>query len=314
MSPIDYELEERRARSVLATYADDVMLAFACHMDDPYKPNWHHQSLCNKLDLFAKDEIDKLMVFMPPQTGKSQLVSRYFPSFLLGRVPDMKIIAASYSYDLAQAMNRDVQRIIDHPKYKIPFPNTKLNGKASREGATGSYLRNSDVFEIVNYKGYYRSAGVGGGITGHGADVGIIDDPIKNQKEAYSEAVRDTLWGWYTSTFYTRLQKRAKQLIINTRWHEDDLCGRILSDPELSEGWHVLKFPMIKETDDDPEDPREIGDPLWPEKYNWNRGQEIQKTFGEQVWNALYQQRPSAKEGVIIKRAWLKDRTYMELP
>jgi len=311
---IDYYDTEMKARAAIASYADELMLAFACHMDDGYNPNWHHQSICNHLDAFTRDEIDKLMIFMPPQTGKSQLVSRYFPGFTLGQRPDIKIISASYSYELAQAMNRDVQRIIDNPRYPIPFPNTKLSGQSVRDGTSGKYLRNSDVFEIVNYKGYYRSAGVGGGITGHGADIGIIDDPIKNQKEAYSEAVRNTLWGWYTSTFFTRLQKRAKQLIINTRWHEDDLCGRILSDPELSEGWTVLSFPMIKENDDDPADPREIGDPLWPQKYDLKRCIEIQKTVGEQVWNALYQQRPSAQEGGIIKRAWLKDRLYTSLP
>jgi hypothetical protein len=131
-------------------------------------------------------------------------------------------------------MNRDVQRIIDSPEYAKVF-DSKLFGKNIRSTSQGTYLRNSDIFEIVGHKGVYRSAGVGGGITGMGAKYAIIDDPFKNRQDANSQTIRQTVWEWYTSTLYTRLTPDARVLIIMTRWHEDDLVGRLIEQQNLSE-------------------------------------------------------------------------------
>lgn len=245
------------------------------------------------------------MVFMPPRHGKSELVSRRLPAYILGRNPDAQIIACSYSADLAQRMNRDTQRIIDDPRYSAVFPKTQLFGSNVRTLAQGTYLRNSDIFEVVNHRGTYRGAGVGGGITGMGFDFGIIDDPVKNRAEAESKTYRDALWEWYTSTFYTRAEKDAAILVTCTRWHQDDLAGRLLeyAQSEGGDDWTVIDFPAVKEDDHDPTDTREIGDPLWPDKYNSDRLAKIRTVLGSYQWSALYQQKPTPAEGGMFKRA-----------
>jgi len=184
------------------------------------------------------------MVFMPPRHGKSELVSRRFPAFALGRDPNTRIIACSYGATLAARLNRDIQRIIDTPGYLSLFPSTRLYGENVRTRAQGTYLRNSDIFEIVGHAGFCASAGVGGAITGMGFDIGIIDDPIKNQEEAESITYRNMVWEWYGSTFYTRAEKDAIILLTMTRWHQDDLAGRLLNDAG-GDKWTVLSFPAL---------------------------------------------------------------------
>lgn len=184
-------------------------------------------------------------------THNSELVSRRLPAWILGREPDANIIACSYGADLASRMNRDVQRIIDSEEYRSVFPDTQLFGKNIRTLAAGTWMRNSDLFEVVGHRGSYRSAGVGGGITGMGFDYGIIDDPIKSAAEAISPVMRQAVWEWFTSTFYTRQHKGAKILLTLTRWHHDDLAGRLLADvdPEESDiprdNWRVLHLPAL---------------------------------------------------------------------
>ena len=286
------------------------LLAFTLYTKPDYEVNWHHRELCETLDRFATGEIRRLIVSMPPRHGKSELVSRRLPAFILGIKPDTQIISTSYGADLASRLNRDVQRIIESPAYAKVFPNTSLNG--DRASPQSRAIRNSDIFEIVNRQGVYRSAGVGGAITGMGANFAIIDDPIKNQEEADSETYREKVWEWYTSTLFTRLEKEGSVLITMTRWHEDDLVGRILSKKQSEDGsqWTVVKLPAIRETDGD--DKRNSGDPLWPSKYDKGRLEEIKSAVGSRVWNALYQQRPSAMEGGLIKRHWI--RFYSEPP
>jgi len=281
---------------------------FALYTDSRYRMNWHHALLCDYLDRFVAKEIRRLMVFMPPRHGKSECVSRKLPAFIFGKNPDASIIAASYSADLAQRMNRDVQRILDSPQYGEVFPQTALFGKNIRTVAGGSYLRNSDIFEIVGYRGTYRGAGVGGGITGMGADYIIIDDPIKNREEANSATYRNKLWDWYTSTLYTRQEKEAAILVTLTRWHEDDLAGRLMeqakADP-ASDQWEILSLPAICEPETrHPGDPREEGAALWTDKYSCGELMKIKATIGSYEWAALYQQRPSPGEGGLFKREW----------
>lgn len=283
------------------------LLAFTRYTMPDFQVSWHHQIVADHLTRFARGEIKRLMLFMPPRHTKSELVSRRLPAFIYGINPNARIIAASYSADLAQRMNRDVQRIIDTPEYGRLFPDTRLFGKNIRTVADGSYLRNSDIFEIVGRDGVYRGAGIGGGITGMGFDYGIIDDPIKSRAEANSVTYRDHSWEWLRGVFYTRQQKGAGILLTVTRWHEDDLPGRLLaladSNPNADQ-WVILRFPAIADGELHPGDPRSPGEPLWPGMYNLEQLNAIRATIGEFEWNAQYQQTPKAPEGNRFKRAW----------
>ena len=274
---------------------------------------WFNQIIARELQQFYHDVVagkqPRLIIQAPPRSGKSELFSRRFPAWAFGQNPDLQIIAASYSTDLASRMNRDVQRIIDSEEYQGVFPETTLNGK-NIATVSGQSLRNSEIFEIVGHAGAYRSAGVGAGITGMGADIGIIDDPVKDAKEANSQTIRDAVWDWYTTTFYTRLSPKSGILLGMTRWHEDDLAGRLLREmANDGDQWRIVSFPAIAECD---EEYRNEGEALHPERYDLERLTKIKKAVGSQAWNALYQQRPSSKGGDIIKGAWFK--RYSVLP
>lgn len=281
------------------------MSDFVLYVDRNYQMNWHHQLLCEYLDRLAQKEIRRLMVFMPPRHGKSELVSRKFPAFLLGNKPDTSIISCSYAFDLASRMNRDVQRLIDSPEYEQLFPNSRLFGKNIRSTARGSYLRNSDIFEIVNHRGVYRSAGVGGGITGMGGEYIIIDDPVKNREEADSATYREKVYNWYTSTLYTRLEKDGCILLTLTRWHEDDLAGKLLKASEDgADQWTILELPAICEEPIKSYDIRREGEALWKWKYDESALSKMKATVGSRDWAALYQQHPTPGEGGTFKREW----------
>lgn len=281
-----------------------------------YQMGWVHEEICCALDRFLNSVIRKesprLMLTMPPRHGKTEIASRRFPAYALGRYPDLNIIATSYSAGLASRNNRDVQRIIDDPAYREIFPETSLWGTNTRSVANGAYMRNSDIFEIVGHKGAYRSAGVGGGITGMGGDILIIDDPFKDRAEADSQTIRDKVWDWYTSTLYTRLGPGGGIIVINTRWHMDDLSGRLLEAQTRGEGdkWRVINFPAIAETD---EPHRKAGEALHPERYPLEQLLAIKQAVGSRDWEALYQQHPVPDGGAIFKEEWLQ-RRWTKLP
>jgi len=251
--------------------------------------NWHHALLADYLQRFAKGEIKKLMVFMPPQHGKSELTSRRLPAYLLGLNPKLKIVGSSYSADLATSFNRDVQRIIDHEDYTLAFPDTLLNSKNVKTSARGSYLRNADIFETVNHRGFYKSVGVGGSLTGTSVDIAIIDDPVKDAVEAQSATDQQRKWEWYTNVLLTRLHNDSQQLITMTRWHQNDLCGKILD--KMAEGWEVLHLEAIKQNVNHIADPRKLGDALWPSKHSKKKIMSIAKA-NEATFDALYQGDP----------------------
>jgi len=308
------ELNKRRKFAHIERAKNNI-LDFTTYTKSDYNVNWHHKLLCSYLDRFVAGDIRRLMVFMPPRHGKSELVSRRLPAYIFGKNPNAKIIAASYSADLARLMNRDTQRIIDSEEYCDVFPKTRLFGKNIRAMADGSYLRNSDIFEIVGCRGIYRCGGVGGGITGMGADYAIIDDPIKNQQEAMSTTYRNATHEWYTSTLYSRLEKDDHILITLTRWHDDDLAGRLLKLSKKDKGadrWEILSLPAIRESAGHPDDHRKIGEPLWPWKYNKERLDAIKINQGTYKWSALYQQSPMDTGGGIVKLDWFKQ--YHILP
>ena len=290
---------------------------FVMYSMPTYSMGWVHEEICKELDAFLADVVAKksprLMLAMPPRHGKSELASRRFPAYTFGRYPDLSIIGTSYGADLASRMNRDIQRIMETPEYAAVFPETRLSGKNIRTTASGSYLRNSDIFEIVGHAGSYRSAGVGGGITGMGGDIVIVDDPFKDRAEADSSTIRRSVWEWYTSTLYTRLAPGGGILIINTRWHMDDLSGRLLEAERMNEGdhWRIVNFPAIAEHD---EPHRRAGEALHPERYPLDQLLAIKKAIGTRDWEALYQQHPTPDGGNIFKKEWIKFWTPSTLP
>lgn len=284
------------------------MLYFTCKTKPDYSVQWFHRLLCSRLDDLSNSKIKKLMVFMPAQHGKSELVSRRLPAFILGKNPMLKVAACSYSADLAAKFNREVQRIIDDNKYREIFPDTCLNTKNTVTDSKGSWLRNSDEFEIVNHGGSYKGVGVMGPLTGNPVDFGIIDDPVKDRHEAQSKTYRERLWDWYNDVFCFRLHNDSRVLLTMTRWHEDDLAGRILKEET---GWVVLKLPGLKEDNDNPDDPRDIDEALWPGKHSKEKLLEA-KSKSERSFASMIQQRPAAQEGNIFKEAWFK--YYIEPP
>lgn len=284
--------------------------AFVLATMPDYDMGWVHERVCDELEDFLQAVVEKksprLMITMPPRSGKSQLASRHFPAYALGRYPDLSIIATSYSADLASRMNRDVQRIMAEDSYGRIFPESSLSEKNVRSTAQGSYLRNSDIFEIVGHRGVYRSAGVGGGVTGMGADICILDDVLKDRASADSPTIRQTIWDWYTSTLYTRLAPGGGVIVMNTRWHEDDLSGRLLDAQARGEGdeWRVVNFPAIAEVDEPPY--RKKGEALHPARYPLEQLLKIKAAIGTRDWEALYQQHPVPDGGAIFKDEWLK--------
>lgn len=295
-------LKRRRARSNLLDFTRFTM--------PEYRVNWHHRLICQKFDEFIEGKNKRLIIACPPRHGKSELVSRRFPAYILGRNPDAKIIACSYGSDLASLLNRDVQRIISSPEYAELFPDTKLNDANVRSTAQENYLRNSDIFEVVNHKGVYRSAGVGGAITGMGGDYLIVDDPIRSRADAESPTIRDKVWEWYSSTFRTRRQKDASILITATRWHEDDLTGRLLelakNNPDADQ-WVVINLPALSEEPLEEYDQRTgPGQALWPDEFPEVDLLSTKASSTVYEWLSLYQQRPSAAAGNLVKKEHFK--------
>ncbi|MBF0350911.1 MAG: phage terminase large subunit [SAR324 cluster bacterium] len=238
-------------------------------------------------------------------THNSELVSRRLPAWILGRLPKSQVIMASYSQGLANAMSRKVRGILQSETYQAIFK-TRLSQERS---AVEEWLTEDE--------GVFKAAGVGGGITGHGFTHGIIDDPIKNREEAESKTVRESIWDWYTSTFYTRQQKGASILINMTRWHEDDLAGRVIKQQTQdanSEKWTILSFPAICEAEKHPDDPRIEGEPLWPDFKNEFDLAHVRSTLGIYDWTALFQQKPAPAGGARIQRGWFNIISSNELP
>jgi predicted phage terminase large subunit-like protein len=234
-------------------------------------------------------EIDKLMIFMPPRHTKSETVTVRLPAYILEHDDTQRIILGAYNQTLAKKFSRKTR--------KIAASRMKLSKERTAV----------EDWETETFGGL-RAAGVGCGVTGMGANWVIIDDPVKNREEANSETYREKCWDWYTDDLYTRLEPKAKIILIMTRWHEDDLAGRILAS-EDGPNWTVINLPALAEKDDPLG--REEGEALCPERYDVAALNKIRLVMGAS-FQALYQQRPSAEEGEIFKREWWK--TYREVP
>ena len=277
------------------------LINFISFTKKDYSVNWHHKRIADKLDSLRRREFNKLMIFVPPQHGKSEIATRRFPAHVLGHYPKTKIVITSYSDTLATSFNRDIQRIIDEEEYAQLFPDTYLNSSNVVSTAAGGFLRNSSIFETVGHEGFVKTVGVGGSLTGTPVNLGIIDDPLKDREQAESETIREKVWNWYTDVFETRLHNDSQQIIILTRWHSDDLAGKLL---ERDDDWEVLTIPAIKE-DDDKEDPREIGEALWPKRHSLEKLLKV-KADSPYTFSSLFQQNPSTKGGMIWKATMFK--------
>lgn len=293
-------------RDVEKALAQKCVIDFTTWTFPKYRAEWFHEALARKLDDFASGKIKRLMVFMPPQHGKSELVSRRLPAYLLGVNPELQIILGSYNDTFAKKFCRSIQRTIASEAYQEIFPNTKLDGMGR---PAGDFVRAANEFEIHNGKertGALMSVGVSTGATGNTADVIILDDVIKDRKEAESKTYRDNVYDWWSDALSTRLPDSGRVLITLTRWHEDDIAGRILAEEgRVEDGgkWHVFVLPAIKEDDSNPEDIRQIGEALYPAKHGLAKLKGIEAK-NPRTWSSLYQQRPAPLEGALIKRGF----------
>ena len=262
------------------------LLAFTRYTHQDYAPAPHHERICEALEAVARGEIKRLMVFMPPRHGKSELASRRFPAWYLGSRPQNQIIAASYNSELASDFGRDVRNLIATPGYQHLF------GVSLAPDSQAANRWHTDQ------GGSYVAAGVGTAITGRGANVLLIDDPIKDREEADSSHTRDRVWDWYTSTAYTRLMPGGAIVLIQTRWHEDDLAGRLLNAQKRLGGdtWDVLELKALNDQDE----------PLWPQWYSREDLERIRSVIGPRDWAALYQQTPVPDGRSEFKKEWLR--------
>ena len=279
------------------------LLRFTLATMPTFNPADFHKRYYEQLTKFAHGGIKKLMVFMPPQHGKSEGSTRRLPAFICGERPDSKIAIVSYNAPKARKFNREIQRIIDTPEYHEIFPETTLNA-SNVTTVAGAWLRNADEFEIVGRRGSVKTVGVGGALTGEPVDVLMMDDIYKDAKTAWSQTVRDSVSDWYDTVAETRLHNGSQQLIVFTRWHEDDLAGRLLKqqgeyDPaENPNGWVVVTYRAIKEGAPTDYDPRQEGEALWEERHSREKLEATRKR-NPHVFESLYQQNPKPAEGLM---------------
>lgn len=294
-------------RSILMREARRNLAAFILAMHEDYMMGWFHREVCARLMKFYIDVLEgrrpRLILNAPPRHGKSQIVSRDFPAWLFGVNPDITVIAASYNMELAEAMSRDVQAIMKQPEYIRLFPKVNLlERKSAITNVTAT--QTAKYFEVPGRNGKYTAAGVGTGITGKGAHVAIIDDPFKDRRDADSPTIRGRVWDWYTSTLRTRLAPGAGIIVMHTRWHEDDLVGRLLHAQESGgEKWRLVSYPAIAERD---ERHRREGEALHPERYDLAELTAIRGAVGSYDWAALYQQHPTPRGGGLFKGGWVR--------
>lgn len=285
--------------------------------DEP--PAEHHRLLNSCLDKVITGEIPNLMVLMPPGSAKSTYATVKFPSYVIGRwdsegIKGKSVISASYGQDLSNNFGRKVRNLVRTPEYRAVFPKTTLSQDSQSKSEWETAAGNN-----------YKSVGVGAGITGRRGDLGIIDDPVKGRKDADSETVRNSTWEWYKTDYQTRLKPGSPEIIILTRWHEDDLVGRILPEDWNGESghvkardgkiWHVVCLPAEARENDLLG--RKEGEWLWQEWFSpqwWEQTKKTMTLTGMRDWNSLYQQTPSATEGDFFKRDWFKRYHLKNLP
>jgi len=256
------------------------------------------------LEAVERGEITRLIVLMPPRHGKSELISLRFPCWYLAKHPEAYIVQTGYGESIALMHSRKARDIFISPEMRRLFPN--IRHRPERAGQEVIIPERQAAHEWgTKQGGSYYAVGIGGGLTGRGFDIGIIDDPVKDAEEAESQTIREKVWEWYKTVFRTRAQRPDSAIIIvMTRWHQDDLIGRILKqakDDPNSDQWHILHFKAVKD-----------GQALWPERYPMEALENIKASVGSRVFTSLYQGEPAVAEGQIFKREWW--RYYREAP
>lgn len=283
-----------------------------------------HSSYYEILNKFAHKKIKNLIISMPPQHGKSEGSSRLLPAYVLGLEPKTKIAIGSYSSGFAKKFNKAVQRIIDSRVYCDTFPNTYLSQSNNRKSETG-YLRNTEEFETVIHAGGLKAVGRGGSLTGNPVDLMIMDDLYKDSMEGNSPTIRSQVKDWYTSVVQKRLHNDSQQLIVFTRWHEDDLVGFIEETDNVVEcqsfeeiekiveldpdTWIKINFQAIQESDPNSFDSREFGLALWEERHSLKKLQK-ERAKNELEFNCLNQGVPSSPKSFLYKGF----KEYTEIP
>lgn len=270
-------------------------------VDAKYTINWHHRLIADKLqkayEKVKRGEKCRIMLMMPPRHGKSELATIKFPAWVLGQSPGMSVIACSYSQELATDFGQSTRDLMNSNNYQAVF-GTRLRQDSQ---AKANWLTDGG--------GRYLAVGIGGGITGKGFNIGIVDDPFKNREEADSEVVRESVWKWYRSTFLTREEGNGAIILILTRWHDDDLIGRILRS-EGADEWEIVKLQAIAEQD---EPLRNAGEALWPAKFPLETLEARKRDIGPYEWSSLYQQDPVDEESREFHSHWFLPRGLEEV-
>lgn len=318
------------------------LVAFSEYVAPFYHAARHHRLVAEKLEqveLYIRtggaEGIGRLMVMEPPRHGKSEQVSRLFPAWLLGKNPDKRVMLTAYGADLAGADSKAVRQYVISDRYRALFGDHSTMAPQGGGEAPIAPIELSADTQAANawdladpYRGGVVAAGIGGGITGKGAHLLVIDDPFKNRDEAESEAYRKRVMSWYKSSAYTRLEDGGAIVITHTRWHDDDLAGQLLklmaSDPLLSDQWEVIFLPSLALREEEycrdeatfqknllrglylpPADPlgRKPGEALWPEKYTAAALAHIHFNIGAHETASLHQQQPRPAEGGFFDEA-----------
>lgn len=290
--------QERAEMDELLTTKRLTFREFVSLVNPRYRWYTHVERLADVLEQVAGGTIKRLMVFMPPRHGKSEEVSRLFAAYYLYLHPEHWVGINSYAADLAYSMSRAARENYQRAGGRLRGDTTAVHHWETGDG------------------GGLWAAGVGGPITGKGFHLGIIDDPLKNAEGAASETIREKQKEWYQSTFYTREEPGGAIIVIQTRWHAEDLSGSLLAQEadDEPERWHIVSYEAIKE-EQPPEVPptcsleldwREPGEPLCPERYDLAKLRKIARRITPYFWNALFQQRPQPREGGMFKRHWFE--------
>lgn len=268
-------LRRRRARSS--------SLGFVEYTSPRWKAGKVHRAICAALDRVRAKEIDRLLLLVPPQHGKSQITSRRIPALFMADDPTRDIIQASASSELADGFGADVRNCVRSDEFKRLFPGIALSEDSQARGRWAT-----------NHGGKYFAVGVGGDLYGQGG-MGIIDDPFGSWADAQSELQRDKVWDWYRGTFYNRIRPGEPIIVIQHRMHEDDLVGRLLAQQETGgDRWTVVELPA------------DIEDPPWPERYDKDALLRIRANMDPRQWSALYMQNPTPADGTFFKREWFE--------
>ena len=288
----------------LRAAAKDNLSCFAEFMNPEEPPARHHEWLCSELELVASRKIMRLMVSWPPGHGKSTYCSHLFPAWYLGNHPNHRYIQAGHTQDFVDAeFGQRVRGNINSDAYHEVFPEISVDPQSKA----------ASRFGIARHKGRYLGRGVGQGISGFRANIASVDDPFASRADAESPAARKGVFDWFMADFTTRLLPNSPLFIVATRWHTDDLCGRLEEQNNKGLGilWKVLNFPALADDEDDPLE-REIGEPLWPDFYDLAFLLGLRATLPSRDWNSLYMGKPMDLVGGAFRAEWVT--RYRDFP